>query len=154
MILTDFEHMDAYKNCHPLFPKAFQWLKENDLTTFPLGRVDIDGQDLFAIFEDSEGHDESKRRLESHREFIDIQVNFFGGERMLVTACEGLEVEDDFQPGGDLAFYKRPNRDLTQLRLFPQAVAIFFPEDAHMPSLKISEKPQRYRKLVMKVRIK
>ena len=153
MILTDLKNYRSIENAHPLFKKAFRWLTENNLSKFPKGRVDIDGQDCFALFDEGLGYDPATRRLESHLVYLDIQVNLSGGERILVTSVEGLSVEEAFKPGVDLAFYHRPQRELTDVVLMPNMAAIFYPEDAHMPCLQLSQGPQAFRKLVMKVRL-
>ena len=153
MILTDLKNFRCIENSHPRFKTAFRWLVENDLSKYPKGRVEIDGQDCFALFDEGTGYDPATRRLESHLVYLDIQVNISGGERILVTPVEGLSVAEAFKPGVDLAFYHLPQRELTDVVLMPNMAAIFYPEDAHMPCIQLHQGPQAFRKLVMKVRL-
>lgn len=88
-------------------------------------------------------------RWESHRRYIDVQVVVAGEELMEVTGTAGLAVAEDLTPGKDLIFY-RPWGPGSRLRVAAGGVAVFFPDDAHRPSLAFGS-PAPVRKVVVKV---
>jgi biofilm protein TabA len=95
----------------------------------------------------------ASKRFESHRRYIDIQVNLAGGEIMEWLPAAGLTVSDEFAPGGDVRFYHQPARSPTRLLVEPGHFAIFYPEDAHKPCCHPGAHPVPYRKLVFKVEL-
>jgi len=154
MLLLPLAHTDTIASLHPRFAAGIAWLRTAPLTTIAAGRHDISGDELFVIIEDGIGHDPATRRFESHREHIDLQYSISGGERMDVTSLSaGLTVVEPFQPGSDIAFYADPARPVTTLTVLPGELAIFFPDDAHKPSLRLGTPATAFRKAVVKVRI-
>lgn len=72
--------------------------------------------------------------FESHRNYIDVQVIVEGEELMEVEDVSRLVVTQDFTPERDLIKYADTDVG-SVLRMRAGDMAIFFPEDGHMPSL-------------------
>lgn len=72
--------------------------------------------------------------FESHRKYIDVQVIVEGEELMEVEDVSRLVVTQDFTPERDLIKYA-DTTVASVLRMRAGDVAVFFPEDGHMPSL-------------------
>lgn len=87
--------------------------------------------------------------FESHRKFIDVQVVVAGEELMEVAEITRLMVATDYNPERDLLKYADV-ADASVLRMQAGEVAVFFPEDGHMPSL-LWRGPGLVRKAVVKV---
>ncbi len=87
--------------------------------------------------------------FESHRKFIDVQVVVVGEELMEVAEINRLMVATDYNPERDLLKYADV-ADASVLRMQAGEVAVFFPEDGHMPSLQWRG-PGLVRKTVVKV---
>lgn len=150
MIQDSLSQAARYSSLHPLFAQAFAWLAGNrDIAD---GRYPIQGDDLFVIVETGSTFDPSVRRFESHRTYIDIQVNLSGGEVMEWLPVAGLTVEDGFQPDGDIAFYRTPATAPTKLHVQAGTFTIFWQSDAHKPVCHLPSGPTTYRKMVFKVR--
>lgn len=149
MIHDTLTQVERYAGLHPLFRVAFAWLQTHRDATD--GKHIIHGDDLFVIVETAGTHDPATRRFEAHRRYIDIQVNLAGGEVMEWLPATDLQVEDDFQPEGDIAFFHPPTIAPTRLHVRPNEFAIFFPSDAHKPVCHPPSGPTIYRKLVFKV---
>ena len=47
MILDILENSGLYESIHPRFKQAFDFLRCTDLVELPLGRVELDGKNLF-----------------------------------------------------------------------------------------------------------
>jgi YhcH/YjgK/YiaL family protein len=87
--------------------------------------------------------------FETHRRFIDVQVIVAGEELMEVTDAARLRVAKAYDAKKDFTKYAS-TAEASVLRMRTGDVAIFWPEDAHMPSLALKE-PGLVRKAVVKV---
>lgn len=90
--------------------------------------------------------------FESHRNYIDVQVIVEGEELMEVQEIARLKVSEPYLPERDLIKYA-DNAEASVLRMRVGDVAIFFPEDGHMPSLRWRG-PGLARKTVVKVPVR
>jgi biofilm protein TabA len=88
-------------------------------------------------------------RFEAHRAYVDLQAVITGEEVMEVADANRLEVEQDFAEDGDVRFF-RDAAGMSQWRVRAGEVAVFFPADAHLPSLAAGV-PARVYKTVVKV---
>ena len=152
MIIDALDHLRFYGSLHPLIVPVADWLADPRHAGIADGRHEL-APGLAVIAETDTTHPPAIRRYESHRTHIDIQVNLAGGEGMDWTPVAGLAVADDFQEGGDIAFYHEPAQPGTRLLVLPGMFTIFFPQDAHKPVLHPYGHPVPYRKLVFKLRI-
>lgn len=73
--------------------------------------------------------------FESHRKYIDVQVIVAGEELMEVQDISRLVVSDPYNAERDLLKYA-DSADTSVLKMRAGDVAVFFPEDGHMPSLR------------------
>jgi YhcH/YjgK/YiaL family protein len=142
---------DRYAPLHPLFADALRWLRQTETGVVADGRYQLRGEKLFVIVESGQTHNARDRRFESHRRYIDIQVNLVGPEVIEWTPVAGLTVVDDFQPDNDIAFYAEPATPATPLMLPPNHLAIFWPQDAHKPICNPGAASVPFRKMVFKV---
>jgi biofilm protein TabA len=88
--------------------------------------------------------------FESHRKYIDVQVVLEGEELMEVADVGRMTVRQPYNQERDLVVYE-DSTEASHLRVYPGQVAIFFPTDAHMPTLRIRAEPVLVRKAVVKV---
>jgi biofilm protein TabA len=152
MILAALAHSARYAGLHPRFGAAFAWCASSAAAAAD-GRYQLAGEQLLVIVESGTTVASAHKRFESHRRYIDIQVNLAGGEIMEWLPTAGLAVEDDFAADGDVRFYAQPQRPPTRLLVEPGHFAIFYPEDAHKPCCHPGAHPVPYRKLVFKVEL-
>jgi biofilm protein TabA len=88
-------------------------------------------------------------RWESHCAYIDVQVVVAGEELMEVADAAHLVVAEDLRPAKDLIFYQ-PFDGGSVLHVSAGEAAVFFPSDAHLPSLRTGA-ATLVRKTVIKV---
>ncbi len=88
--------------------------------------------------------------FESHRKYIDVQAIFEGEELMEVADISRMTVRQSYQAERDLIIYADTG-EASLLRVYPGQAVIFFPDDGHMPTLRIRSDPMRVRKCVVKV---
>jgi YhcH/YjgK/YiaL family protein len=151
MIHDSLVHAQRYTSLHPGFSPAFNWCAQSTHVNKPDGRYTILGADLFVIVESGPTIASSLKRFESHRRYIDIQVNLMGPEIMEWMPRSALTVFEDFKPDNDICFYQQPLETPTRLLVRPHEFAIFWPDDAHKPCCHPGDTVVSYRKLVFKV---
>ncbi|HVU38711.1 MAG TPA: YhcH/YjgK/YiaL family protein [Opitutales bacterium] len=112
-------------------------------------RVEL-GRGAFALEQAYLSKPREKGRLESHIQYIDIQVLVAGEEIIEVAEISTLQLSENLTPAKDVIFY-HDARATSPLRLNgPGATAVFYPNDGHMGSLAIAA-PALVRKIVVKV---
>lgn len=144
MIFDHLENAHRYFALHPAFARAFEALR-GELLRRPPGRYELDGQRLYAIVQ--EYSTKAEGRWEAHRRYIDIQFMLAGDERMGWAPTRDLTVQEAYDPAKDAAFFTGQGSEFV---VAAGQFAIFFPEDAHMPTLAAGD-PQTVRKVVIKV---
>jgi len=88
--------------------------------------------------------------FEAHRKYIDVQAVVSGEEFMEVADLGRMKVSQEYNPERDFLKYADVP-DASRLRVRAGEVAVFFPEDVHMPCLHTGGGPARVRKTVIKV---
>lgn len=131
--------------------KAFSFLKNTNLSGLEIRRYDIDGDNLYASVMDYVTKNEEEVRYEAHRKYIDIQYVISGVEEMGVAPLSSLkEVTVPYDASKDVGFMT-----VTESKLYkatPDRFFIFFPDDIHRPSVKVSQNSP-VKKIVVKVRV-
>ncbi|MCK9202511.1 MAG: YhcH/YjgK/YiaL family protein, partial [Gallionella sp.] len=121
-----------YIALHPLFFRAFEYIRSTDLHALAPGVYPIVGDDLFAIVELVPGKTKAVARLEAHRRYIDIQLVLEGDEQMgwkPLADCFNPVSEHSMEK--DIRFFH--DAPASWVAVPPDHFCIFFPEDAHAP---------------------
>lgn len=151
MILDHLKNWRRYAALSEL-KAAFEFLEQRaggkDLAD---GRVEIDGERLFALVQSYEPKPAAQGKFESHRQYADVQFMASGVEMIGWAPADSLEVEQPYDADKDIAFYRQPEH-YTPLALHAGTFAVFYPEDAHMPCCRLDAHGP-VRKIVVKVRL-
>ena len=132
MILSSFSQSSPYAALHPLFPRAFEFMRNTDMLALVPGRYPIIDKQLFAIVESVPGRTRAEAKLECHRKHIDIQLVLEGTDEMGWKAlADCREPVSDYSTNKDIQFFH--DVPTTWIATPPGAFCIFFPEDAHAP---------------------
>lgn len=113
------------------------------------GRVEL-GDGVFALEQAYLPKPRAEGRWEAHKVYIDVQVIVGGDELMEVTDVSRLKVAEDHTPAKDILFFEQ-NADGSVLRMRAGELAVFYPADAHKPSLATGGPAAQVRKTVVKV---
>ena len=146
-------HLPRPKSVYPpAILKMLDYLAETDFSDMELGRYHLDGDNIFAILNNSTTSPASQRRPEAHRKYIDIQYVLEGVEDVgFACASDRLVVEEDLLEEKDIIFYSHvPNESFVTLR--PGDFIVLFPEDVHRVLCQ-KEGCETVRKVVGKVRV-
>ena len=149
MIKDRLFNAENYYNISENLKAGFEWLKNNKLTELEDGRYEIDGNNLYASIQTYITKEDAN--YESHREYIDIQYMIRGAEKIGVTDLKNCKTCIEYDSSSDLEFYDII-KDEEYLKLEKGDFMIFFPNDAHKPSISIDTAIE-VKKVVVKVKI-
>ena len=135
MIIDTLENAERYNSIHPLFAKAFEYIKFQNLKALEVGKFDISGG-LKGVVAEKEGMtaSESAAKFECHDKHIDIQLCISGIEQIGWRprgTCSSLKGEYNLEK--DVSFYN--DAPDMHFQLTDNQFAIFFPEDVHAPMI-------------------
>lgn len=132
MILATLTEADRFCALHPLFGRAFEFLRGAELRSLAPGKHTVQGDELFAIVEACAGRTRAEAKLECHRRYIDIQLVLEGVDKMgwkPLSACANPIAEYD--AARDIRFYD--DAPSSWIATPAGSFCIFFPDDAHAP---------------------
>lgn len=150
MIIDTIQNAHKYFSVHPLFAKAFDYIKSTDLANAEVGKSDI-AEGLKAIISNKKGMTaaESIAKFECHNNNIDIQLCIKGVETIAWKPREKcVSQKGEYNTEKDVLFYD--DAPDMYFQLTDGQFAIFFPEDVHAPMIGGDEE---IKKLVIKVKI-
>lgn len=147
MILDNLANAANYFNLHPLFEKAFDYVRTMDLQTVRPGVTEIEGAHLKLSVVETGLKTREEAQLETHKRFIDIQIPIgktetFGWKSLAdLSSSNGYDDANDFELHAD-----SPG---TYINVSPGEFIIFSPEDAHAPLIGEGET----KKIIIKVAV-
>jgi YhcH/YjgK/YiaL family protein len=127
---------------------GFDYLLAANPADLAPGRVEIDGDRVFALIQEYNTKPMEQGRWEAHVKYIDIQYIANGEENIGyanlgdVTLGDYDEAKDRYIPQGEGSF----------IRLSAGMFGLFMPEDAHMPNMAVNQ-PRPVKKIVVKVAV-
>lgn len=148
MIFSTISQSERYAGLHPLFPRAFDYIRDTNLNALEPGVYPIVEGKLFAIVEQVPGRTREAAKLECHRKHIDIQLVLEGVDEMgwksLVNCHHPV---DEYSEERDIRFFN--DKPATWVATPPNHFCIFFPEDAHAPLVSTGQ----VRKVIFKIAV-
>lgn len=147
MIVDNIENCEKYYSLNNGIKLAFEFFKSHNLKDFEAGSYNIDGDNLYVNINEYETKEVQK--LEAHRKYIDIQIMLNGEEFMGYTNIKNTKPSVPYDNGKDLIFLQG---ETDKILATTDNFFIFFPEDAHQPSL-CAKNPNKVKKAVFKVKI-
>ncbi len=148
MIVDRLENLKKYVSLNPLFAQAMDFLEKTDLNTLEVGKIELKGKDLVVNVAQTAPKTKEEAKLETHNEFIDIQIPLSGTEIMGYTAAEDcLPANAPYNAEKDLTFFEGLAEDYIVVK--PGMFAIFFPQDGHAPGITSTG----VKKVIVKVKV-
>ena len=130
--------------------EAVTYLENLNVDDMDEGKIVVN-DDFFVLVQTYDTKLPEQVRYEAHKKYVDIQYIVTGKELMQVAPISSLEVDEPYSEEKDIAFYK-PVEQAATLVLTSGGYVVFYPEDAHRPSL-CAGKMTTNKKLVGKVRV-
>ena len=130
--------------------KAFKFLSEQNLAELEKGRHELEDADLFVIVDEYVTRNEEDVLFEAHKKYADIQALISGEEKIGVLPLDVTTVTVPYDQEKDIMFLTAEKENYRLA--IPGKFFLFFPEDAHRPTVKSVENSP-VKKIVVKVRI-
>ena len=106
MVVDRLENIEKYASLNPLFAQAIEFLKSHDLNALEVGKTELKGKDLLVNVAQTKPKAKEDAKLETHRDFIDIQIPLSGTELMGYTAAKDCVPADaPYNAEKDITFF-------------------------------------------------
>ncbi|MGX8941811.1 YhcH/YjgK/YiaL family protein [Symbiopectobacterium sp. Eva_TO] len=129
--------------------EAIEYVKANITVDTPLGKHDVDGNNVFVLVSNDSTEAFEQRRAEYHAKYLDIQIVLNGVEGMTFSNLPAGTPDTDWLADKDIAFLSAGEQEKTFVMQSGDFV-VFFPGEVHKPLCAVGE-PARVRKAVVKI---
>lgn len=82
MIFDKIENLKLYKGMNQNLDTAIDFILSHDLDKLPLGRTEIDSDQVYINVMDAKAFPIEERNYEVHKNYMDIQIDLMGIERI------------------------------------------------------------------------
>ncbi len=151
MIYDQLIYADKYRGLSPALDRALAALPDFVARYQPAGRLDMDGDRLYANCMRFESSNAPERLWEAHREYIDIHVVVEGHELLQQTSPEGAVPEKPYDAAIEAELFRAAGESSVLLR--PGWFAVFFPGEIHRAGTTAAAEPETISKFVVKVAV-
>lgn len=131
--------------------QAIDEVKRRVTDQMPVGRYDIDGDQLFFLVSEDMSERRELRQAEFHQRYLDIQIVLQGREGMVFSCQPAGKPETDWLADKDIAFLPEGSQE-KMVVLEEGDFVVFWPGEVHKPLCAVGE-PARLRKVVVKMRM-
>lgn len=152
MVVTDIKHVEQQVQLTDALKKGIDFLKRPDIQLLADGRIDIDGDRVFAIAQRYDTVATDAPRFECHRKYIDIQYIVTGSEVIGWTPAELMEITEEYDINKDICFGTAKGDKYSSVYLKEDQLAVLYPEDGHAPKIAYG-RPSSVFKIVIKVAV-
>lgn len=132
MIIVDLQETATIERLHPAFKLLFDYIKKHNLLEMPIGRIELDGENLFINNDNPTLRTADEQTIEVHRRYIDVHIPLDHDEIIgwkSTRNCNNLVTP--YETDKDRMFYR--DRPSTYITLHPGEACICYPEDGHAP---------------------
>ena len=150
MLVTDIKHLGHQVSMTDALRKGIDFLLRPDIPLLTDGRVDIDGDRVFALVQRYETVMTDAPRFEYHRKYIDIQYIVSGEEAIGWAPAGRMVITEEYDEEKDICFGTVLDGEMTLVYLKAGELAVLYPEDGHAPKL-AAGRPSHIFKIVVKV---
>ena len=147
MLTSNLNVVEKYDYLAEKFRKGYEFLRTADLKALPVGRVDIEGDDIYASVQEYTSLKADTCKFEAHNRYFDIQYE----EQFGYAKREDLTEDAPYDETNDIVFFREPEEAGTVLLKAGDCIVVA-PEDAHKPRCQAKE-ACRVKKVVIKVRV-
>ena len=134
MILTDLKNLRRYKCLNEHFTTLISYLESSELLAASLGRITVDGDNVFINNICVSGVPRESQVLEMHKKYIDVHILLEGSETIGVKLLAQINsFSKEYDEDGD-CMISEEQADY-YINMIPGCIMICFPEDAHAPAI-------------------
>ncbi len=152
MIYDKIENAKQYAGINERIDTALELVKQYTPDNYPLGKLNVDGDNLYLIFNDYETHFKDDAVLEAHRKYIDVMYMVEGTETIYVKPTDDLNTIIKEYDESIEALLAKLDDDASAVTLKKGEFIVLFPQDAHAPGC-IADTKATVKKIVAKIAI-
>lgn len=145
MVIDNLKNLRDYASLNPLFAKAMEYIETTDLKALEPGKIVLVENELIVNVNEIGPKTKEEAKLETHNEYIDIQIPLTDVEVMGYTQRADLP-EAEYNAEKDLTLYEGLADDYITVK--PGMFTLFFPSDGHAPGIT----PTGLKKIIVKVK--
>ncbi|MDO6595888.1 YhcH/YjgK/YiaL family protein [Oceanihabitans sp. 2_MG-2023] len=151
MIFDSLDNAAFYHQLSPHIKKGLEFLvNTKNLQDLPVGRVEIDGDNVFALVQEYDTKAFNVDMWEAHKKYFDIQFIVSGSEAIKVSRIEDMTPNTKYHADGDYWLFSGEGN---ALKIIENQFAILSPEDIHQPAITLGDTTQKIKKIVVKALI-
>lgn len=117
---------------------ALKYLLQLNVGEEDAGKKVVVNDKFFYSVQSYETRHTDECKLESHRQYIDVQILVSGEERMDIADISRLDISEEYDEDKDVIFWKLPKR-MCKSTLRAGDYIILYPENAHRGAISIEE---------------
>ena len=148
MIIDQINNASLYYSVHSKFKHAFEYIQQMDVNNIPVGRCEIDGENMYALVQEYNTKLKEQGIWEAHRRYIDLQYVVQGAEGIGYANIYHLQ-QDEYQASKDFLPLHGEGNLVT---VHSGSFVLLFPEYAHMPGMAVSASAL-VKKVVLKIAV-
>ena len=152
MIVTDLKDIDHQISMTLALKKAIEFLRLRGIHDLPDGKVEIEGNEVFAVVQRYETIKADAPKFEYHRKYIDVQFIVKGEEVIGWAPADRVTISEPYDADRDICFGTAGKGEWTPVFLRAGQLAVLWPEDGHAPKLAAGA-PTAVMKVVVKVAV-
>lgn len=145
MVIDNLKNLRDYESLNPLFGKAFDYIESTDLNALEPGKIVLIENELIVNVNQIPAKTKEEAKLETHNEYVDIQLPLSDVEVMGYTQRVDLP-EAEYDASIDMTLYDGAAADYITVK--PGMFTLFFPGDGHAPGIT----PTGLKKIIIKVK--
>lgn len=130
---------------------AFEFLGSLSTASEDSPRIALQGDDMYAAIMLYQTCLPEESVLETHDEYIDIQMSLVNSEAIDWFPRQTLEIKVPYSTERDRNLYHRPVIAPARVSNYPAFFTVLQPDDAHMPKLMTADNSELVKKVVVKV---
>lgn len=149
MITGNVNHLEFIPYLPAKLRAAIDYVKRHINDETPLGKHDIEGNEVFVIVSNDVTEPRQARRAEYHAKYLDIQILLRGTEAQCYSTLPADKPDTDRLEEKDIAFLPSGQHE-KQVVLQAGDFVVYFPGEVHTPLCAVGE-PANIRKAVIKI---
>jgi biofilm protein TabA len=156
MIADSIRNKNLYDCISPGLAQALDYVESIKAEGFSTQTVELDGRQVYAMYQTYVTESAEGRQYEAHRRYIDVQYIVEGEEIIRAADLTGMAQMSDYDGEKDVQWFMpvtgKSSGAVSVIHLKAGQFGIFFPQDAHMPKL-AGDTPGAVKKIVVKVAV-
>jgi biofilm protein TabA len=152
MIVANLKDLSSQVIPSPAIEKAVAFLQGWDKNKHEVGRVVIDGSDVYAEIQAYDTVDSGEPTFEGHRSYIDLQYMVEGDEIITWASIDQVAITSPYNEQDDYWLGTASPAVTTSTRLSTGQLAVLYPTDGHAPRRAVGTAAP-VKKIVVKVAV-